>query len=254
MKLEAHCCLQQSDASEPAETGKVNLSAVSFGALARAQASLPSLGKKSKEKDTQEPSSTEPSHEERRGERKYKSREELRRSSKHAPQEQSSKRPVSRKREIIADNRRQARDPRFDPMTGPPTDEYKARRAYAFLDEYRDQEMADLRAQIKKTKDVNVKEDLKRQLMSMESRKKAAKKKEEADALIREHRKKEKELVAQGKTPFYLKKSEQKKQLLVNRYASMSKGQVDKAIERKRKKVAGKEKKELDFLQRDRTR
>ena len=33
------------------------------------------------------------------------------------------------------------------------------------------------------------------------------------------------------------------------RYEGMSKGQVDRAIERKRKKVAGKEKKELDWLQ-----
>lgn len=110
--------------------------------------------------------------------------------------------------------------------------------------------MAELRTQIKKTKDPYTKEELKRQLLSMESKKKATKRKEEAEALIEEHRKKEKELIAQGKTPYYLKKSEQKKQLLTNRFTSMSKGQVDRAIERKRKKVAGKEKKEMDFLQR----
>jgi len=44
--------------------------------------------------------------------------------------------------------------------------------------------------------------------------------------------------------------AEQKKQLLTKRFEGMSKGQVDRAIERKRKKVAGQEKKELDFLQR----
>lgn len=133
-------------------------------------------------------------------------------------------------------------------------DEAKARKAYAFLDEYRDSEMAELRVQIKKTKDAVQKEDLKRQLLSMESKKKARAKKDEEERIIEEHRAKEKELVAQGKTPFYLKKSEQKKQVLTDRFAAMSKGQVDRAIERKRKKVAGKEKKELGSLQRVRNR
>lgn len=175
------------------------------------------------------------------------------RTSKHAPQEQSSKKPVSRRREILQDNRRKARDPRFDPLMGQ-VDEDRMRRAYSFLDEYRDGEMADLRAQIKKTRNAGDKERMKRELLSMESKKKAQKKRDEADDLLREHRKKEKELVAQGKTPFYLKKSEQKKQLLTNRFSSMSKGQVDRAIERKRKKVAGKERKELDGLVRVRER
>lgn len=157
-------------------------------------------------------------------------------------------------REIIPDNRRKARDPRFDPSVNRigKLDEAKARKAYAFLDDYRDSEMADLRAQIKKTRDEHAKETLKRQLMSMESRKKARAKRDEEDTLLAEHRRKEKEMVAQGKTPFYLKRSEQKKQVLMRRYEGMSKGQVDRAIERKRKKVSGREKKELDGLVRRR--
>lgn len=131
-----------------------------------------------------------------------------------------------------------------------PQDEARAKKAYAFLDEYRDAELADLKAKAKKTKDPALKEDLKRQILSIESRRKAQKKKEEQEALLREHRAKEKELVAQGKKPFYLKKAEQKKQLLTKRFEGMSKGQRDRAVERKRKKVAGREKKELDFLER----
>ena len=152
-----------------------------------------------------------------------------------------------------APQRAPARDPRFDSAInsgGSKFDEAKARKAYAFLEEYRDKELADLRAQAKKTKDPDQKERLKRQIMSMESRKKARKQKDQEDRLLEDHRKQEKEMVAQGKQPFYLKKSDQKKQLLTNRFEGMSKGQVDRAIERKRKKVAGKEKKELDTLQR----
>ncbi|KAF4455269.1 hypothetical protein F53441_2419 [Fusarium austroafricanum] len=238
--------------SEPdQDTPKLDLSSVSFGALAKAQASLPSAARKSKSKEFTEDKNPKTETPAPRKSTKSKDDPKPKRSSKHAPQEQSSKKPVSRRREILPDNRRQHRDPRFDPLVGR-VDEEKASKAYAFLDEYRDKEMADLRVQIKKTKDSYEKDKLKRQLQSMESRKKANQRRKEEDDLLKEHRKKEKELVAQGKTPFYLKKSEQKKKLLVNRYEGMSKGQVDRAIERKRKKVAGKEKKELDFLQRGR--
>ncbi|KAF4965854.1 hypothetical protein FSARC_6374 [Fusarium sarcochroum] len=239
------------DESEPDQDApKLDLSSVSFGALAKAQESLPS-GRKSKSKQSDDVETPQTGVPAPRKSTRSKDDPKPKRSSKHAPQEQTSKKPVSRRREILPDNRRQARDPRFDPLVGR-VDEEKASKAYAFLDEYRDKEMADLRVQIKKTKNVNEKENLKRQLQSMESRQKANKRRQDSENLLKEHRKKEKELVAQGKTPFYLKKSEQKKQLLVNRYEGMSKGQVDRAIERKRKKVAGKEKKELDFLERGR--
>ncbi|KAM5342678.1 hypothetical protein ACJ41O_013644 [Fusarium nematophilum] len=245
----------ESDQDQEPAGSKVDLSSISFGALAKAQSSLPSSGRKSKSKSSAETRTDDTPARPRKPTTRSRDDPKLKRSSKHAPQEQSSKRPVSRRREILPDNRRQYRDPRFDPLVGGArVDEDKASRAYAFLDEYRDKEMADLRAQIKKTKDAGVKDDLKRQLQSMESRRKARKRREEEDSLLREHRRREKELVAQGKTPFYLKKSEQKKQLLVDRYEGMSKGQVDRAIERKRKKVAGKEKKELDSLQRVRPR
>lgn len=177
------------------------------------------------------------------------------RSSKHAPMEMSSKRPVSRKREVITVQKLQPRDPRFDPLVGgggAGFDEAKARKAYAFLDEYRDSEMAALRAEIKKTKNPTEKEKMQRLLMSMENRKKAAQRKEEQRRILEEHRRQEKELVKQGKKPFYLKKSEQKKRLLMEQFKGMNKKQIDRVIERKRKKVVGREKKELDQLQRRR--
>ncbi|KAH0493791.1 hypothetical protein TgHK011_000442 [Trichoderma gracile] len=249
---------ESEEAEEEEEDGpKTDFSSISFGALARAAASLPPPDKKrkkaadgSKDKEEAQPlSSKEALRQEREQKKKSRIDTSSKRSSKHAPQEMTSKKPVSRRREILPDPRRKARDPRFDALTGP-LDETKFARNYAFLDEYREKEMADLRAQIKKTKDEYAKEELKRQLLSMESKKKARQKKEEEARLLQEHRKKEKELVAQGKQPFYLRKSEQKKQLLLNRYANMSKGQVDRAIERKRKKVASKEKKELAHLER----
>lgn len=188
------------------------------------------------------------------------------RSSKHAPMEMSSKRPVSRKREIITVKKFQARDPRFDPLVaarssagvgsthgnGEQASEDRARRAYAFLDEYRDDEMRQLKAAIKKAKNPADKEKLQRALMSMESRKRAREQKDRERAVVEEHRRREKELVKEGKKakPFYLKKSEQRKRLLVDQFTSMSEKQREKAIEKKRKKVAAKEKKELPLERR----
>lgn len=253
---------------EDGPAGKADLSNISFGALARAQASLPALSKRKSKSGVRPGDSSSSSEEEddddrRRGRQTQKPSKynHAQRSSKHAPQEVSSKRPVARgRRDIIAQDedparrRREARDPRFDPAVSSgnsrAVQEIKARKAYAFLDEYRESEMAALRQEAKKAKDPAAKEALKRRLMSMESRKRAWEQKDEGERLLAEHRRAEKGAVAQGKKPFYLKKSEQKKQLLLNRFKGMSGAQVDKAIERKRKKVAGKEKKELGSLER----
>lgn len=192
----------------------------------------------------------------------FSTKKREKRSSKHAPIEITSKKPVSRRRDFLtvtAETKKpQPRDPRFMPLgpgasaagSGGKIDEIKARKAYAFLDDYRESEMQELRAAIKKTKDAAQKEKLQKALLSMESRKKAQERKDRERAVIEEHRKKEKELVKQGKTPFYLKKSEQKKRVLVDQFQGLKKKQVDKVIERRRKKVAGKEKKLLPLARR----
>ncbi|TLS25049.1 hypothetical protein PpBr36_07415 [Pyricularia pennisetigena] len=176
------------------------------------------------------------------------------RKTKSAPEEMSSKRPVSRYREVVKpppNARPKPRDVRFEQeLTG--EDYRRFRRNYAFLDEYRDDEMAKLREIITRKKGVTPadREDAKLKLRKMEDEKRSQERKDREDELMREHKKKEKELVKQGKKPFFLKKSEQKKLLLMDKFAGMSKSQVDKAIEKKRKKVAGKEKKQLPFARR----
>ncbi|KAK1464649.1 hypothetical protein CCUS01_07896 [Colletotrichum cuscutae] len=237
----------KSDASPPPKKSNIDISSVSFGALAKAQASMPSAKRRKRGASPSE-DEDEDSGPEEVG-RKHKHGDHVKRSSKHAPMEQSSKKPVSRRREIIAVPKMEVRDPRFDPMSGP-VDESKVRRAYAFLDDYRKDEMKQLRAEIKKTKDADKKEEMKRMLLSMESKMKARERKQRADDVIQEHKRKEKELVKEGKQPFYLKKSEQKKRFLMDQFAGMKKKQVDRTIERKRKKVVGRERKELDKMQR----
>ena len=84
----------------------------------------------------------------------------------------------------------------------------------------------------------------------MESRKKAQAKKDKEQEILDKHKKEEKELVKQGKKPFYLKKAEQKKRVLLDQYGDLKGKQLDHVIERRRKKVEGKEKKNLPYARR----
>jgi ribosomal RNA-processing protein 36 len=100
------------------------------------------------------------------------------------------------------------------------------------------------------TKDEESKEKLKQALMSMESRKKAQIRKDKEQEILEKHRREEKEAVRQGKKPFYLKKAEQKKRVLLDQYGDLKGKQLDRVIERRRKKVEGKEKKRIPFARR----
>ncbi|KAF3064802.1 rRNA biogenesis protein RRP36 [Daldinia childiae] len=232
-------------------------SQISFGALAKAQASLPGTrrgkGRKSQDDEDEDEEDNDKRHKDPRSESKTKI-STPHRTSKHAPTEQTSKRQVTRRREVIATHKPVARDPRFSAaVQGRPVDEERLQRAYGFLDEYRDSEIAQLRAAARKTKDATAKEELKRALSSMEGKKKAQQAREAERKLLEEHRRREKELVKQGKKPFYLKRSEQKKQLLVDRFAGLKGKQVDRVIERRRKKLASKERRDMPMERRERS-
>lgn len=128
------------------------------------------------------------------------------RSSKHAPAVQSSKRMVSRKRQVVDVKKPVFRDPRFENVGGPRPDENTLSKRYSFLNDYKASEIAELKKAIKKSRNGDEKEQMRKQLESMESQMKTQQRKDEQQAVKREHKKKEKELIKEGKQPFYLKK------------------------------------------------
>ena len=170
--------------------------------------------------------------------------QERARSSKHAPAEISSKKAVSRKREVVPTLKRAVRDPRFEPTSGS-IDQEKAKKNYGFLNDYRDSEISELKSTLRQAKDPITKERLKRALLRMESRKKTQQSKDQEQEVLSAHRAKEKELIKQGKKPFYLKKADRKKLALTQRFEGMRPKQVDKVIERRRKKKASREMKAM---------
>ena len=157
------------------------------------------------------------------------------RPSKHAPAEVSSKKAVSRKREVVPPFKVDHRDPRFEPLSHG-DDRGNIKKNYAFLESYRNTEISILQSALCETKHPETKEKLKRALLRMESRKQARKNEEQQQEIVKKHRKEEKEKISLGKKPFYLKKSEQKKMVLVDRFEAMKREQVEKVIERRRKK------------------
>ncbi|SPN97230.1 related to rRNA biogenesis protein RRP36 [Cephalotrichum gorgonifer] len=226
----------------------VDFSIISFGDLAKADAALSKQSKKkAAQSETTTPRDARPDW--TAGTKPTLKSTPAKRSSKHAPTEQSSKYAVSRKRDIIADTRPKPRDPRFDPLSGR-LDERKFKKAYSFLDSYRDDEIKQLRESIKKTKEGHAKEELKRKLKSLEGKKERERKEEEKRKVLEDHKKQEKELVKQGKTPYYLKKAEQKKRVLTERFKGMSKGKAEKAIERRRKKEAVRDRRAYEEVER----
>lgn len=234
----------ESQSDSRATSEDFHLATISFGALAKAQESR---SKPIRNPDRlrltniNQPYKNEEAVERRSG--RNDNREHLR-SSKHAPVEMSSKKAVSRKREVVPTLRRDVRDPRFEPLGGPSNQE-TANKNYSFLNDYRDSEIVRLKSLIRQTTDASSKDQLKCSLLRMESRKKAQQLKDQHSEIQRAHRAKEKEMVKQGKKPFYLKKGEQKKMALLKRFEAIKGKRLDKVIERRRKKNTQKERRDM---------
>ncbi|KAI9369489.1 pre-rRNA processing protein [Aspergillus egyptiacus] len=247
---------------------------ISFGALAKAQASLGAKNKRRSKssKDSDEKATTSPLddirariQEAREQKRKaslkskdgYNPEKPPSRPSKHAPTVQSSKVAVSRKRTVIEPpSVPKSRDPRFDPTivggrrggsgASAPSD------AYAFLDGYRAAELKEVKDQLAKTKDPMRREALQREIRSMTDRLRTIGNHKREKEILAEHKKREKQLIREGKksTPYFLKKSELKKQALLKKYEGMKSKDRAKALERRRKKAAAKERKEMPMERR----
>ncbi|KAF8534616.1 hypothetical protein BDD12DRAFT_755776, partial [Trichophaea hybrida] len=181
-----------------------------------------------------------------------KEKESHSRVSKNAPQEISSKRTVTRKREVVEPiTRQKARDPRFDTAVNSRYDEHLFRKNYSFLEDYRNDEMRMLKEEIKKTKDERKSEQLAKKLKSMESQKQSQQNKDRLQQVLREHKKKERELVKQGKKPFYPKESTLKRLVLEDRFSELSEKQLESTIARKQKRKTQKERKNMPWARRE---
>ncbi|SCZ87407.1 BZ3500_MvSof-1268-A1-R1_Chr2-2g04873 [Microbotryum saponariae] len=172
------------------------------------------------------------------------------RSSKHAPMELSSKKPVTRNRQVIEVQANKARDPRFDSLSGNIKSDLFSR-SYGFLADQQTAELEALRKTValarKKGGSEEEKERMEDALQRMESREISRKNKARDQEALRAWKKEELEKRQQGKQAFHLKSAERKALLLKAKFdvLAQDKKQLRKTIEKKRKKTAQKDKKLL---------
>lgn len=142
-------------------------------------------------------------------------------------------------------------DIRFDAAYGK-ADLAKARKDYAFLDEYRKQEIANMESLLKDKKSKlndDEREEIKLQLQSLKSRMDTLKNRDLENNILSNYKKQQMESFKEGKVnkPYFLKRSDKRKILQKTKFDSMKPKQREKAMERKRKKRLGKEFRQLEF-------
>ncbi|KAJ3063719.1 rRNA biogenesis protein rrp36 [Rhizoclosmatium hyalinum] len=188
-----------------------------------------------------------------KGGREAREKKEIKkRTSKHAPAEMTSKRPVPRYRQVVElPKKEEHRDPRFNKFSGK-FNEGLFKRSYGFLEDYEKNEIEELRKKVVKTKDASEKEELERDLQRRVSKQIQKQKEEKQKNIQRQWKKSEMEAVKQGKKAFYLKKSDKEKLALYEQYKKLGEGKgVDKFLEKRRKKNSASEKRFLPNARRE---
>lgn len=164
------------------------------------------------------------------------------RANKNRPMEISSKKPVSRLREVIQVPKKVVRDPRFESLCGN-LDVEGFKKRYNFIYENTlPAEKEELKKQMKKSKNPEAINELKDRMSRIDKELKSAATKRTEKDILAEHKKKEREAAKKGKQPYYLKKSEIRTQKLAEKYQELKEsGKLESFIEKKRRKNAAKD-------------
>lgn len=180
-------------------------------------------------------------HEAKKGRRNS---EPVKQGTRGRPQEISAKKPVSflRKGSVKEPI---LRDPRFDDLSG----EFKPEvfnQTYKFINDVRQREAEMLKQKLKKVKSNAEKEELKSFLKRMENQKRNHQRQEQQREKELCYKRKQRALVGDGHRPFYLKKSDQKKLQLAEKYNELKKsGKLENFLSKKRKRNAVKDRRKL---------
>ncbi|KAJ1818974.1 rRNA biogenesis protein rrp36 [Coemansia sp. RSA 2599] len=178
---------------------------------------------------------------------------DLHRNSKKMPAVMSSKRPVSRFRQVVETEKRQTRDPRFDNLSGN-FNEDLFEKSYAFLDEQRQQEIESMRKQVQrlKNKDPSEAERIQLAINSLQSQLAAKSQKKRVQELKRRHRVKEVEAVKQGKQPYFLKKKDLKDLEVAQKFSQLKdSSKLEGFLEKRRKRNATKDHRHMPYQRRE---
>jgi len=139
--------------------------------------------------------------------RKSKRKVEFKRENKNRPREISSKKPVSRLNPAVVIKKFVSRDPRFDSLCGT-YDEKAFKYSYAFLDEYRANDLKTLQEELKRTTDPKMIKKIKYLIQRLENQLKEGKKQKEKEEKKQQEKKELLETIKRGKKLVFKKKCE----------------------------------------------
>ncbi|KAL1681466.1 hypothetical protein EV122DRAFT_260851 [Schizophyllum commune] len=268
----------EEDEDEDEEVPSSDLSDLPLGALRKAQRSLAQAEVDESESESEagsgsddgsdddsgpETSNTKGKETERVEWSAHPKKDIAKRSSKHAPAEMSSKKPVTRRRQVVDVPNLTPRDPRFLPVTGELKPD-KFKQSYSFLADMHRNEFTTLRENLSRARKLlansprHLREERAREVETLERALKKAESQVQRDKreaieqqALERAAKEERERRAKGKGEWYMKKGEKREMLAKARYDALAKeggkSAVSKAIDKKRKKIAQKEKKARPF-------
>ncbi|XP_065175505.1 ribosomal RNA processing protein 36 homolog [Sycon ciliatum] len=173
-----------------------------------------------------------------------KEKKQFTRTNKNRPVEKSSKQRVSAFKDPLR-KKKVARDPRFDDLSGKLNPDL-FQKSYDFIESYQSTEKKELRREAKRTRDPNRKLEINTMLSRLDQQERRDQQRKEQQAAKRETRKHQQDLIKQGKKPFYLKKSDQKKLEIATKFAELKKtNKLDKFSIKKRKRNASRDRRKL---------
>ncbi|WVQ66082.1 uncharacterized protein L199_004260 [Kwoniella botswanensis] len=186
------------------------------------------------------------------------------RGHKHAPTAMSTKKQVSRNRQVVDVHKPQRRDPRFSSVSAGNLDAHLHSASYSFLPSMLKEELTALKTALAQAQKIErtcpwaekaartaEREKIELDLGRVRTRLVKSQNEERERNVLAKMKKEEREKREQGKGAWYMKKSEKRDLLLKSKFESLEaqggKSAVKKAMEKKRKKIASKEKKSRPF-------
>ncbi|KIJ32049.1 hypothetical protein M422DRAFT_76580 [Sphaerobolus stellatus SS14] len=217
----------ESEASDELVSLKKDLSELPLGAILKARKALKKGEPDSSEEDNDssdeedEDEAEKPQYEASKEPKERKERKEIEhRSNKHAPTTMTSKKPVTRRRQVVEVQKIKARDPRFSDLSGSLSVE-KFQTQYGFLKDMHKNELSELKQNLTRARKLlvnspqNLREERTREVERLERATKRTEsivnreKREAAEyAALQKIEKEEKEKRKAGKNGFWLKDCE----------------------------------------------
>lgn len=153
----------------------------------------------------------------RKSKRKVEREREFKRENKNRPREISAKKPVSRLNPVVAVKKFISRDPRFDSLCGT-YNEKAFKHSYAFLNEYRANDLKTLQKELQETTDPKIIKKIKYLIQRLENQLREGKKQKEKEERKQQEKKELLKSIKRGEKPVFKKKCELIKLLKFNTF------------------------------------